>query len=112
VFTTRASRGKIASAFTMDVHIDDRLENAVDIASDSRTWSILVWRDEASFEHIDINARKLGIAVVRTVNEALDKMVAASRADAASAEPGAASDAGATASTSFVGRLRRAFHKH
>jgi hypothetical protein len=85
VYTTKGSRGRIASALTLDAHIDDRLDNAVDIATDSRAWSILVWRDAASFDKVAANGRKLNIAVVRTVAEALDKLSAADKAGASQA---------------------------
>ena len=83
VFTTQGSRGRIAAAFTLDAHVDDRLSNAMDIATESKAWSILVWRDEASFARISTGAAQFGIATVRTVNEALDKLEAAhkTRAD-------------------------------
>jgi hypothetical protein len=71
VYTTQGSRGRIAAALTLDVHIDDRIENCVDVSSESKTWPILVWRDEASFAQISTGAKKLGIAAVRTVAEAL-----------------------------------------
>ena len=71
VYTTQGSRGSIAAALTIDAHIDDRLENCVDVASDSKARPILVWRDEESYEQISKGSQKLGIAVVRTVAEAL-----------------------------------------
>lgn len=71
VYTTQGSRGRIAAALTLDAHIDDRLENCVDIASDSKTWPILVWREQDSYADIAEGAQKLGIVVVRTVAEAL-----------------------------------------
>lgn len=79
VYTTRGSRGRMAEALALDAHVDDRIENAMDIATESRAWSILVWRDEASFERIAGNARRLNIAVVRTVAEALDHIELADR---------------------------------
>ena len=79
VYTTRGSRGRIAAALTLDCHIDDRLENCVDVATDSPAWPILVWREEASFAGIGAGSAKLGIATVRTVREAIDKIVEAGR---------------------------------
>lgn len=79
VFTTQGSRGRIADALTLDVHVDDRLEHAVAVATESRAWSILVWRDEASFVRTQTNAKRLHIAVVRTADEALDRIEEASR---------------------------------
>lgn len=109
VYTTKGSRGHIASALTLDAHVDDRLENAVDIASDSRAWSILVWRDDTSFERIHINGRKMKIAVVRTVNEALDKIVEADKARS-SGESGVSDDT--PAGPALLGRFKKVFGRH
>ena len=79
VYTTEGSRGRIAAALTLDVHIDDRLEHCVDVVSDSKTWPILVWRDEESFDRISEGAVKLGIATVPTVGDALDRVEEAER---------------------------------
>ena len=77
VYTTQASRGPVAAALTIDAHIDDRLENAVDVVSDSRAWSILVWRDDESLDRVLAGAKALRITVVRTVAEALDRLAEA-----------------------------------
>jgi hypothetical protein len=71
VYTTQGSRGRIAAALTLDAHIDDRLENCLAISGESKAWPILVWRDEESHAQVSHSAQKLGIAVVRTVAEAL-----------------------------------------
>jgi len=97
VYTTQGSRGRIAASLTLDAHIDDRLDNCVDVASDSKAWSILVWRDAESFDRIRTGATNLGIAVVRTVGEALDKIEQADRAASQQEQP------------ALVDRLRRAF---
>lgn len=104
VYTTRGSRGRIAASLTLDAHLDDRLENAVDIATESRAWSILVWRDAESFDRIETNARKLNIGVARTMAEALDKLVAADKSG-----PSAARGAGRDSGPALADRLKRAF---
>jgi len=110
VFTTRGSRGRIASALTLYAHVDDRIDNAVDIATESRAWSILVWRDAESFERVEANARKLNIGVVRTVGEALDKIVAADKAGPSAARGAApAADDMTQPGQALVDRLKRAF---
>jgi phosphoglycolate phosphatase-like HAD superfamily hydrolase len=113
VYTTRGSRGQIAAALTLDAHIDDRLDNAVDIATDSRAWSILVWRDEVSFERVQMNGRKFNIAVVRSVNEALDKIATADKAGPSAArgtgrDTSPADDAAHTG-PALIDRLKRTF---
>jgi len=97
VYTTIGSRGAIASALTLDAHIDDRLQHCVDVATESKASPILVWRDAESFDRVGAGARNLGIAVVRTVAEALDRI---EQADRAAAQPG---------QPSLLDRLRRAF---
>jgi hypothetical protein len=97
VYTTLGSRGMIAAALNLDAHIDDRLQNCVDVATDSKAWPILVWRDAESFDRIRTGATNLGIAVVRTVTEALDRI---ERADRASSQP---------EQPTLLDRLRRAF---
>jgi hypothetical protein len=97
VYTTLGSRGRMAAALTLDAHIDDRLEHCVDVASDSKAWPILVWRDAESFGRIGASATNLGIAVVRTVGEALDKIEQADRSASQQDHP------------ALLDRLRRAF---
>ncbi len=97
VYTTQGSRGRIAASLTLDAHIDDRLQHCVDVAAESKAWPILVWRDAESFDRIRAGATNLGIATVRTVSEALDKIEQADRA-ASQQEP-----------PTLLDRLRRAF---
>jgi len=98
VYTTIGSRGAIAKALTLDAHIDDRLQICVDVATESKTWPILVWRDADSFDRIQAGARNLGIAVVTTVAEALNRIEEADRGAAALADQ-----------PTLLDRLRRAF---
>ena len=97
VYTTIGSRGTIAAALTLDAHIDDRLQNCVDVATDSKAWPILVWRDADSIERITAGCKNLGIAVVPTVAEALTHLEQADRAAPGSESP------------SLLDRLKRAF---
>ena len=97
VYTTMGSRGAIAAALTLDAHIDDRLQHCVDVATESKAWPILVWRDAESFDRIAAGARNLGIAVVRTVAEALDRIEQADRASSQPEQP------------TLLDHLRRAF---
>jgi hypothetical protein len=97
VYTTIGSRGAIAAALNLDVHVDDRLQNCVDVATESKSWPILVWRDADSYDRIRTGATNLGIAVVRTVAEALDRI---EQADRSASQPG---------QPSLLDWLRRAF---
>jgi hypothetical protein len=70
VYVVQGSRGRIAAALGIDIVIDDRPENCLDVVVDSKARAILVWRgDERS---LPVAARRLGIGVVKSVGECLD----------------------------------------
>jgi hypothetical protein len=48
VMVMRGSRGKVASALSLDVVIDDRPENCLDVIADSKAKPFLIWRLGAS----------------------------------------------------------------
>jgi hypothetical protein len=73
VFVVQGSRGRIADALALDVVVDDRAENCIDVAADSKARAILVWRDAR--EHVPEAVRKLGIGVVHSVADCLDVLV-------------------------------------
>jgi len=98
VYTTIGSRGAIAAALTLDAHIDDRLQHCVDVATESKAWPILLWREAESYDRVRAGGVSLGIAVVRSVGEALDRIEKADRAAAAQPE-----------TPSLLDRLKRAF---
>ena len=70
VYVVKGSRGRIAAALGLDIVIDDRPENCLDVVVDSRARAILVWRDDENL--LPGAARRLGISVVKTVGECLD----------------------------------------
>src|SRR4030095_1215998 len=71
VFVVQGSRGRIASALNLDVIIDDRPENCLDVAMDSkRARAILVWRNDPA--QLPPVAQRLGIGVVKSVSQCLD----------------------------------------
>lgn len=70
VYVVQGSRGRIATALALDIVVDDRAENCLDVVMDSKARSILVWRDDES--KLPSAARRLGIGVVPSVNECLD----------------------------------------
>jgi hypothetical protein len=80
-FVVHRSRGKIADALHLDVVVDDRPENCLDVALDSKAGAILVWR--GSQASVPASARRLGIAVVSSVGECLDALVQAEEAGGA-----------------------------
>ncbi len=70
VYVVHGSRGRIAAALGLDIVVDDRPENCLDVVVDSRARAILVWRDDEKL--LPAAARRLGIGVVKSVAEALD----------------------------------------
>lgn len=70
VFVVQGSRGRIAAALALDIVVDDRPENCLDVVVDSKARAILVWRDDKA--NTPAAAKRLGIGVVKTVGECLD----------------------------------------
>ncbi len=74
VYVVSGSRGRIASALTLDVVLDDRPENCLDVATDSKAKPILVWRGAP--ESVPAGVMRLGIHVVYSIAEALQQLEA------------------------------------
>ena len=74
VYVVRGSRGRIAAALDLDVVIDDRPENCLDVTVDSKARPILVWRGDE--RGLPVGADRLGIGVVRSVGDCLDILIA------------------------------------
>jgi hypothetical protein len=70
VFVVHGSRGKIAASLQLDVLVDDRPENCLDIAIDSTARAVLVWR--GGEDTVPGSARQLGIGSVGSIAECLD----------------------------------------
>ena len=70
VYVVQGSRGLIASSLRLDIVVDDRPENCLDVVVDSKARAMLVWRGDE--KHLPGAARRLGIGVVKTVAECLD----------------------------------------
>ena len=70
IFVVHGSRGKIAASLQLDVLVDDRPENCLDIAIDSTARAILVWR--GGEDTVPGSARQLGIGSVPSISTALD----------------------------------------
>ena len=81
VFVVHGSRGKIAAALALDVIVDDRPENCLDVAIDSTARAILVWRGDAG--NVPGSARQLGIGSVGSMRECLDILESLDRPDTA-----------------------------
>jgi hypothetical protein len=76
-FVVHGSRGRIAEALRLDVIVDDRPENCLDVVLESKAGAIMVWRGTKA--SVPASARRLGIAVVSTVAAALDARIEAER---------------------------------
>jgi hypothetical protein len=76
-FVVHGSRGRIAEALRLDVVVDDRPENCLDVVLESKAGAIMVWRGTKA--NVPVSARRLGIAVVSTVAAALDALVEAEK---------------------------------
>lgn len=74
VYVLRGSRGKAAAGLEIDVVLDDRPENCLEVITDSKARPILVWRDPP--DSVPPGASRLGIETVFTVGEALQRVEA------------------------------------
>lgn len=72
VFVVHGSRGRIAAALGLDVVVDDRPENCVDIVVGSHSRAILLWR--ADPRTVPIIARRPGIQVAESFDECLTRL--------------------------------------
>ena len=79
VYVVHSSRGRIADALQLDVVVDDRPDNCLDVVLESKAGAVLVWRGPQST--VPSSARRLGIAVVSTVGACLDALVQAQESD-------------------------------
>lgn len=69
VFVVQRSRGKIADALGLDAFVDDRPENCLDIAVESKAKVLLVWHGDP--KDVPAGARRLGVRAVTTISEAV-----------------------------------------
>jgi len=69
VFVVQRSRGKIADALQLDAVVDDRPENCLDVAVESKARAILIWYGDP--RNVPAGAKRLGVRVATTISEAL-----------------------------------------
>ncbi|HXG87624.1 MAG TPA: hypothetical protein VNJ02_04745 [Vicinamibacterales bacterium] len=69
VFVVQRSRGKIADALELDAVVDDRPENCLDVAVDSKAKPILIWHGDP--KGVPPGAKRLGVRVATSISEAL-----------------------------------------
>lgn len=86
VYVVQGSRGRIAAALGLDIVIDDRLENCLDVVVDSKARAILVWREGE--RPLPVAARRLGMGVVKSVDECLGILTEIDQPPGAADRPG------------------------
>ena len=91
VYVVHESRGRIADALQIDVVVDDRPDNCLDVVLESKARAILLWRGTPA--SVPSSAKRLNIGVQPTVASCLDLLVEAERS--------------ADGSTDLMQRLRR-----
>jgi hypothetical protein len=69
VFVVQRSRGRIADALHLDAVVDDRAENCLDVAVESKATPILIWQADPKL--LPPGAKRLGVRVAATISEAL-----------------------------------------
>jgi hypothetical protein len=84
VFVVHGSRGRIAAGLGLDVVVDDRPENCLDVVLESKARAVLIWRGAVA--NVPASARRLGIGVEPTVASCLDVLLEAERAAATPAD--------------------------
>jgi hypothetical protein len=69
VFVLKGSRGKAAAALHVDVVLDDRPDNCLDVVAESRAKPILVWRGASA--SVPRGVSRLGIETVLSMEDAM-----------------------------------------
>jgi hypothetical protein len=84
VFVVHGSRGRIADALALDVVVDDRPDNCLDVVLESKARAILVWRADKT--RIPASAKRLGIGSVSSVEACLTVLTEADRSSSSPAD--------------------------
>jgi hypothetical protein len=74
VYVVHRSRGRIADALQLDAVVDDRPENCLDVAVESKATPILIWPGD--LQHVPTGAKRLGIRIARSISDAVDMLEA------------------------------------
>jgi hypothetical protein len=69
VYVVHRSRGKIADALQLDAFVDDRPENCLDIAVESKAKVLLIWHGDP--KDVPAGAKRLGVRAVTKISEAI-----------------------------------------
>lgn len=74
VFVVQRSRGRIADALHLDAVVDDRPENCLDVAVESKAKPILIWPADPKL--VPPGAKRLGVRVAASISEAVSMLEA------------------------------------
>jgi hypothetical protein len=74
VCVMEGSRGRVAAALSLDVVIDDRPGNCLDVVADSEALPLLVWRLKPETVPLGVNHTR--VQMVSSMKEALDRLEA------------------------------------
>ena len=77
VFVVQRSRGRIADALHLDAVVDDRPENCLDVAVESKAKPILIWQADPKL--VPPGAKRLGVRVAASISEAVSAPRSAGR---------------------------------
>ena len=69
VFVVQRSRGRIADALQLDAFVDDRPENCLDIAVESKAKVLLIWHGD--LKDVPAGAKRLGVRAVTKISDAI-----------------------------------------
>ncbi len=69
VYVVHRSRGKIADALQLDAFVDDRPENCLDIAVESKAKVLLIWHGD--LKEVPAGAKRLGVRAVSRISDAI-----------------------------------------
>jgi hypothetical protein len=69
VVVVHRSRGKLAEALHLDVVVDDRPENCLDVALDSQARALLIWPGDKAL--VPVGLTSMGVRPVASASEAL-----------------------------------------
>jgi len=72
VMVMQGSRGKVAAAMNLHVVLDDRAENCLDVATESKARPMLIWRGTP--DTVPPGAKRLGIEPLFSIADALGQL--------------------------------------
>ncbi len=72
VFVMQGSRGKVAAALALHAVLDDRAENCLDVAMESKARPMLIWRGAP--DALPPGAKRLGIEPMLSFADALEQL--------------------------------------